>query len=142
MKKLSILASLLLIVGVIAGGSIAAADDDTSLPYFTDGRMNAYDIAAPVVIYCINEDVSEGAMQSIDLYAQRYSDGAWEAVLSVPAADILEAMEVERDEAVELGNEYGYAVWLNTDDSVTVVAPADASGNVYSYTWNLDDPGC
>ena len=149
MKKLNILASLALVVALFVAGGIVAADDDAdNLPVIADGRMNAYDIAAPVVVYCVYEDVGEGDevwygdRVGVDLYAQRYTDGAWESVLRVPVEDIQDGMADERDEAVELGAQSGFALWLNADDSLTVVAPADFEGKTYSFSWDMGGDGC
>ncbi len=148
MKKWSYLMVGVLALALMVGVGIAAADDTESVPVIADGRVNSWEVAAPVVIYCdfegysLDDETEYSVMTQIDLYALLYSDGTWENVVSISADALATAMAEEREETMLLVSNLGYALSLNVDDSLTATVPADFEGKVYSFTWNLGDQNC
>lgn len=149
MKKWSALIVGVLALALMVGVGIAAADDDAEdVPVIADGRVNSWEVAAPVVIFCdfegysLDDGTQYSIMTQIDLYALPYSDGAWENVASVSADVLADAIAEEREEGLLLVDNLGYGLFLNMDDSLTVTAPADAEGKVYTFSWNLGDQNC
>lgn len=133
---------------IVSVGWVGAADTDTSIPLIADGRVNAWDIAAPVVVYCafdsysLEDGTEVSDIQAVNLVALRYEDGSWENVVSVSADSLTEAIANADGESALLDSNYGYSLFLNADGSLTATAPADAEGKVYDFTWNLGDQGC
>jgi uncharacterized protein involved in high-affinity Fe2+ transport len=148
MKKWSKLMVGVLALALMVGVGIAAADDTEDVPVISDGRVNSWQVAATVVIYCdfegysLEDGTKYSVMMQIDLYALPYSDGSWENVVSVSADELSDAMAEEREESVLVAGNLGYGLYLNVDDSLTATAPGDAEGKVYSFTWNLGDQNC
>jgi hypothetical protein len=149
MKKWSMLIVGVLALALMVGVGFAAAEDETEdVPVIADGRVNSWEVAAPVVIYCdfegysLDDGTEYSVMTQLDLYALPYSDGAWENVVSVSADALADAMADEREESVLLVGNLGYGLYLNADDSLTATAPADAEGKVYNFSWNLGDQNC
>ncbi|MDX2136902.1 MAG: hypothetical protein SF123_02315, partial [Chloroflexota bacterium] len=148
MKKwtLGLIAVGLLVLGV--GTGVVAASDDINVPTINDGRVNSFDVATPVVVYCEFDHFSAtdgtewSALTQIDLYALLYSDATWENVVSVSADELMDAMAAEREDTVLLQGNYGFGLYLNTDDSLTVTAPPDFEGKTYSFTWTLGSSNC
>ncbi|MBL8161415.1 MAG: hypothetical protein JNJ61_05465 [Anaerolineae bacterium] len=148
MRKWFIALMAVLALTMAVGLGAVSADEETTIPLITDGRVNAWDVAAPVVVYCTFEDVTldDGTigseMRSIDLYALRYTDGAWENVISVSAEEAAEALTDNDDDSLLVQSNYGYSFFVNGDDSLLVTAPADVEGKVYAFNWSLGDQNC
>jgi putative cell wall-binding protein len=149
MKKWSMLIVGVLALALMVGVGFAAAEDETEdVPVIADGRVNSWEVAAPVVIYCdfegysLDDGTEYSVMTQLDLYALPYSDGAWENIVSVSADDLADAMASEREESTLLAGSLGYGLYLNADDSLTAIAPGDAEGKVYTFSWNLGDQNC
>jgi hypothetical protein len=132
---------LSLVVLLVVVGAAAAEDDNA--PLIDDGRVNAWDIAANVIVYCEYDDpdAESGTRETIDLWAQRYSDGAYEKVLSVEIDELRDAMEENTEDVVYATSE-GYSLVLFADDTLMATAPADYEGKVYSFSWELGDTNC
>src|SRR5688572_17066454 len=80
MKRSILIAILLLVVSVFALPSLAATSDEDPVPAFTDGRLNNFDVAAPVAVYAIDN--------GLDFWTPTGYEGAGELALRVTAADI------------------------------------------------------
>lgn len=137
---LLIVAALTLVASV---GWVGAADStDSSVPLIADGRVNAWDIGAPVVVYCtfdsytLEDGTEVSDLQAVNLVALRYEGGSWENVVSVSADTLTSALTEPRTESVLLDSNEGYSVFLNADDSLTAATAG------YSFNWSLGDQGC
>jgi hypothetical protein len=127
---------------VASVGWVGATGSAAATPLITDGRVNAWDIGAPVIVYCIFDSYSleDGTeisdLQAVNLVALRYEGGSWENVVSVSAETLTSALAEPRTEMVLVDSNEGYSLFLNADDSLTAAAPG------YSFNWSLGDQDC
>lgn len=117
--------------------SASAADDTATLPSINDGRINKFDIAAPVAIfenfiYPYEDDVNYGVLDSVEFWGYTGSD-SFEKVLEVTRAEIEAA--TPGDTSVLVATGYGFSLYKEVDGSLTLVAPADAEGKAYEFNW-------
>ena len=155
LKKLNVTAISALI---LAGGVFAAqaADpmptpmpDTPTLPRpsFTDGRINAYDAAAPVVVFetykevpIVNDNGVPTTADVVNGVQLLHWDGASaKEVLNVSLDDITAAIDkntaatapvvISKDNGYTLSYATGY-LWVTT--------PPDFEGKVYTFSWQKD----
>jgi hypothetical protein len=132
-RAVVVLAALVVMaLGVMAVS--AQEDTDTSyLPTIADGRVNLYDIAAPVAIYDVYaypyaDNVNAGVLDRIEFWGLDTS-GSIQKVLQVTTADILNSANDATASTLVASNE-GYSLYKETDGSLTLVAP-----DSYQYNW-------
>ena len=119
--------------------SASAADEDTvDLPSINDGRVNNFDIAAPVAIYDFYiypyaDDINLGVLDTIEFWGNIGSD-SFEKVFEISRAEI-EAAVTDGTSSVLLKSGYGYSLYMEVDGSLTLLAPADFEGKVYQFNW-------
>jgi hypothetical protein len=142
-KWLSVLVAVCLVLSVSA--SAFAQDDGVTsvyvedvgwLPAFTDGRLNAFDQAAPVVIYYTNETIlnDDGEYQEvvngIELWAVDPETSSSKLVMSASLDEIAQLLDGSVDAVESSGYSLGYE-----DGWFSVTAPADSTGSAYSFSW-------
>jgi hypothetical protein len=142
----------LLAAGVLLLGVGAASANDTAVQigeqlYILDGRVNSWDVAAPVAVYCQHEspeadnsDTDRDSLAGIELLAINASNNG-ELALRVDGTDIA-AVGENPASATLLGSSNGYSLYRAPGGSFYVVAPPDEEGKVYSFVWEEGDPGC
>ncbi|MCB9450443.1 MAG: hypothetical protein H6672_03340 [Anaerolineaceae bacterium] len=141
---------LVLVMAVLAMGVVAVNAQDThqvvdGVLYIQDGRVNSWDVAAPVAVYCRfdypdADDVDYSVLSSIELLTINYADEG-ELTLSVDAAQIDAVGETPAENTL-IAAAGGYGLYRATNGSLYVVGPADASGNPYIFVWNRGDQNC
>lgn len=129
-----LIALLLSAVGVLA----EEASDDLPPP-MSDGRVNEWDIAASLVIYCefaypYSDDPQLAELDYIEFYVQGAEADVWYSALSVPGDSVLNALAEE--DAVTIAEQNGVTL-IAVDDELTAYGPAG-----YSFTWSLGDSNC
>lgn len=123
--KVMVLVAVVMIIGV---GVIHA--DDTTVPTFSDGRVNNWQIDEPVAVYCVfdhTDDVNVGVFQRVEAWGL---DG--EKILEASAAQISAAPP-----GTVLASNWSYTLTKLTDSSFQISAP-----NGYEFTWSRGDQGC
>jgi hypothetical protein len=117
------------------GGMITTYVEDVGeLPTFADGRINAFDLAAPVVVYYthethLNEDGEYyDAVDGIELWAVGEDSTSQVVYASLDEIEDLIAGTVESI------NGAGYSLTYN-DGWFSVSAPADHEGKTYNFSW-------
>ncbi len=130
---------VVLAVVFMSAAAVSAEEDTVELPHFTDGRINNFDINAPVAIftyfdYPYADDINLGVLNRIEFWGLLY-DGSIDKVLEVSAEDISSA---EADGESIVATNYGYTLYLESDGSLTLVAPNFSDGSTYQYNWTLD----
>ncbi|MCC6616100.1 MAG: hypothetical protein IT320_21700 [Anaerolineae bacterium] len=131
----------------MAVGIVSADDEEIVLPSIDDGRVNNFDIAAPVAVFCeftypYADDTDAGVLDSIQLWGLTGADdGLFHEVATISAAQI-DAASASSTQPVLLSNTYGYSVYLEADGSFRLVAAPDAEGKVYEFSWDLSAPRC
>ena len=133
---------LVVATSAIGVGAISAEED---VPAISDGRVNSWDLAAPVIVYCEFEhpDTSDTDLSILD-YIELWGvnpDGYFEQVL-IESAEEIDAAGVPTGTSVLLGSGNGYSLYRETDGSFTATAPGDAEGKVYSFNWERGDQNC
>lgn len=120
MKKFTI--ALLVLVLAIVSGSALASDE---APVFDDGRLNAYDLNAPVAIYTV--DYGDGL--GLDFWAPIGYEGAGKLVLRVTAEDIA-TVETNPESAIMIANstEIGASLYRLPDGTFQILATTSESG--------------
>lgn len=127
-----------LVMMMLATAAVGAQDNTPTsyLPHFTDGRINLYDIAAPVAIYDLyahpfTNNVNRGVLDRIEFWGLD-GTGSIQKVLQVEKADIT-AATVPTTSPVLLASNLGYSLFKDLDGKLTLIAP-----NNYHYTWTPD----
>ncbi|MCC6616148.1 MAG: hypothetical protein IT320_21940 [Anaerolineae bacterium] len=136
---------LLVVVLALGVGVVQAQDEEENVPTISDGRVNSWDIAAPVVVYCTFEypnpdDVNAGVFDTIELWGATGED-EFQLVATV-TADEIEAAGVDAESSTVLTSAFGYSLYRAADGSFTVAAAPDAEGKVYSFNWSFGDQNC
>ena len=118
-----------LVMMVFAVAAVSADDTDTSyLPTINDGRVNEYDIAAPVAIYDLYDypyvdDVNAGVLDRIEFWGV---DG--QKILEVSREQIVNAAPTSGS-SVLVATGSGLSLYKEVDGSLTLI---DGS---YLYNW-------
>jgi len=144
------------LVGVMALASVipALADEETvnidDLPHIADGRLNAFDLAAPVVIYYTQDQVQlfddagqplwgdnggyayENVITGLEIVGVN-ADGTTYSLASLTTEAINDLL-ADGETSLDLN---GFQLDILTDGYL-LVAPADAEGKVYSFEWEDD----
>jgi hypothetical protein len=122
---------ILVIVAALAVFGIGVIQaDEPSIPTFSDGRVNNWEIDAPIAVYCVfdhSEDVNVGVFQNIEVWG-------------LNSEKLLEASAAQIDAAsagAVLASNWSYTLTKLTDDSFRVSAP-----NGYTFAWERGDEGC
>ncbi len=132
------LSRLMVLLAVLAMAAFAvsivsAADDTTSLPTINDGRVNEFDIAAPVAIYDTYsypyaDDVNMGVLDHIEFWGIPSGGDTIQKVMNVTHAEIV-AAEPSAGSSVLVASNDGYSLYHEVDGSLTLVGP-------FNYTFN------
>ncbi|MFN8379462.1 MAG: hypothetical protein U0452_12410 [Anaerolineae bacterium] len=137
----------LMVVGgsVSAGNATPAPTPIPNAPHISDGRVNAYDVAAPVAVFCKmtypdrnNTSLKvvnrfNAVLDRVELWGVTDSTRQFHEIAMVPGSTI---NATPGTLGVHVDAEgYGYALYHNADGSLTVVAPPDQNGFVYRFTW-------
>lgn len=138
MLKLGLVLGVVLLVGVGA----ASADDGTLKQigehlFILDGRVNSWDVAAPVAVYCKYDN---DGMTGIELLSINESNNG-ELALWVDGANIAAVGDSPASDTL-LGTDNGFSLYRAHSGEFYVVAPPDDEGKVYSFVWETGDPGC
>jgi hypothetical protein len=138
----------LLVVSALVLGAVtmALAQDDTTVPVdlpdfgrvlmFRDGRINAFDMAAPVAIYYTHETVSRSdgstiaVPNGIQLLAIEPETGNGRLVLDAE----VDELEDLADGAVSSISNDGFILRYRSG-TFWVTAPPDNEGKVYNFIW-------
>ena len=131
-RMVMVVAALVMMVFAVA--AVSADDSNTSyLPTINDGRVNEYDIAAPVAIYDLYDypyaDVNVGVLDRVEFWGLDGS-GTIQKVLQVSKANIVNAT-VTSGSSVLVASGDGYSLYKEANGSLTLVAPIDS----YSFNW-------
>ncbi|MBK8026949.1 MAG: hypothetical protein IPK19_37570 [Chloroflexi bacterium] len=145
-KKLGLTFVAILMLATAAFGGVSAADTSEDVPPapIADGRLNAYDAAAPVIVYELHETIwdedENGWPIEVDVISavqvmiwNQDAEAAYE-VFQVSVDDI-EAMIADAiTDDVVLAQTGGYSLNYSDDGSFWVSAPS-LSGGAYTFTW-------
>jgi hypothetical protein len=142
---LVVLCFMMLVGSSVSAGTTPPTPTPIPAPHHTDGRVNAYDVAAPVAVFCklAYPDANNTALKVVNRYRGvldrvelwGITDGTrqFHEIAMVPAATI---NNTPNTLGVHVDAEgFGYALYHNADGSLTVVAPPDQNGFVYRFTW-------
>jgi hypothetical protein len=142
-KLVSVLAVAVLSVSAVTvafaqDSSVGYADtpDYGTVMIIHDGRLNEFDVAAPVAVYNTYQSVtnSDGTIQEvpngIELLAIDQTTNEGKLVLSADLA----ALQQLIGGAVASIDANGYSLHYSAG-YFWVTAPADAEGKIYSFTW-------
>lgn len=135
--KLNRLALVIAALAMMVFAVAVSADED--VPAISDGRINSTDIAAPVAIYPYYsypyaDDVNMGVLDTIDFWGKVWDGDEFEKIMSVTSAEIA-AADTSSGEAALIASNFGYALYKETDGSLTLVAPPDFEGKGYQFNW-------
>jgi hypothetical protein len=139
---------LLFVLALVVGVGAAAADDGDDVPTINDGRVNSWDIAAPVVVYCTFEypdadDPDAGVFSTVELWSVVRTDGVDQGSLALEvSAEEIDAAGYSSDADTLIASASGFSLYRASDASLFVTAPADAEGKVYRFSWEFGDQGC
>jgi hypothetical protein len=144
MKRSILIAVLLLALSMLALPSFAASSDEDPSPAFSDGRMNSFDVAAPVAVYVVGYDEGNG----LDFWTPTGFEGAGELSLRVTGDDIAKVDANPESATLIASAENGtVSLYRLPDGSFQVLANAGTSGTYslifetlgantgYSSTW-------
>jgi hypothetical protein len=120
------------------GKVIQVPTDDASLAAIDDGRLNAFDIGAPVVVFYDTQDVTldDGwvtqVATGIDLLAVNQDTNNGDIVLHASAANI-QSLLAGAESSLSAN---GYTLNYNQENGwFWISAPADSEGKVYTFAW-------
>jgi hypothetical protein len=149
MLFLFVAALLLVSAGVVAAqgdsdeGLITVGSEDYGrIAMFTDGRLNAFDLAAPVAIYYTKHNVLRpyaptiSVVDGIEVLAINPVTNNGELALRLTSEEIRhlveEAGEVDCSCLLERN---GYSLHYSRSGWFWVETPPDREGKVYTYAW-------
>jgi len=120
---------LLIFVVALFAGSVFAED---AVPSFDDGRLNDYDLNAPVAVFTVDY----GDELGLDLWAPVGFENWGELILRVTPEEIA-AVSSTPDETTLIASsaEYGVSLYRLTDGSFQILADAGDSGT-YSLVFS------
>ena len=134
--RILLLAAFFTVIGV---GVIQAQGEENGIPIFSDGRVNNWQIDAPVAVYCVfdhSEDVNVGVFQQITVWGLNSNE-----LLYATAADITAAQaslsQVNTSATTTLAAADGYSLSQLSNGSFEVSAP-----NGYVFNWQRGDTNC
>lgn len=145
--RILLLAALFAVIGV---GVIQAQGNENGVPVFSDGRVNNWQIAAPVAVYCVfdhTQDINVGVFQQIEVWGLNSNE-----LLHATAADIAAAqatftkatttstrskIATTTSTMATLDSADGYTLSLLKDGSFQVSAP-----DGYTFNWMRGDTDC
>lgn len=142
-RRSILISAVLAALMVVSFGVVGAQDDEEDLPTINDDRVNNYDLAAPVAVYCeydypFEDDPNVGVLQDIELWALTDADdGLFSQVALVSGNEVSAAIQDLDGEPLVLAQSAGYSLWLLDEDTLQVIAPADFEGKVYDFSWDL-----
>ncbi|MEO8610294.1 MAG: hypothetical protein ABI690_20530 [Chloroflexota bacterium] len=120
------------------GKVIQVPTDDGSLTAIDDGRINAFDIGAPVVVFydtqatTLDDGTVAAAPDGIDLLAVNQATNNGNLVLHASTTDIQKLLGGK--ESTLSAN--GYTLNYNSKNGwFWISAPADSEGKVYTFAW-------
>jgi hypothetical protein len=125
MKRSILIAILLVALSLLALPSLAATSDEDPIPAFTDGRLNNFDVAAPVAVYAVAYENGNG----LDFWTPTGFDGAGELALRVTSEDIA-SVEASPDSPtlIAIAEDSSVALYRLPDGAFQVLANAGTSG--------------
>ncbi|MBE0688861.1 MAG: hypothetical protein IH587_01910 [Anaerolineae bacterium] len=137
---------LLVVLGLflLAGAGVALAQDEEPIPpFFTDGRLNGYDLAAPVTVYYTHETVSGAkwgefneVVSGVELWRVN-AEGIGQKILKLSNEEINTA--VTRGNMVFESDVEGFDLHVGDNGWLWVSCPGTCPGTVYTFQW--DDNG-
>ena len=125
MKRSILIAILLVALSLFALPSLAATNDEDPVPAFTDGRLNNFDVAAPVAVFTVEYDNSNG----LDFWTPTGFEGAGELALRVTAEDIASVDATpDTPTLIAAAEDASVALYRLSDGAFQVLANAGTSG--------------
>jgi len=138
---------ILLVVAMFAviGVGVIHADEDNGIPVFGDGRVNNWQIDAPVAVYCLfdnTENVNVGIFQQIAIWGLNNNELLHASAADINAAEakftsLKPTSKSKPVTMMTLDSADGYTLSLLKDDTFQVSAP-----NGYVFNWKRGDTGC
>lgn len=120
------------------GKVIKVPTDDATLSAIDDGRINAFDIGAPVVVFYDTQDATldDGTVvqvaDGIDLLAVNQETNNGNLVLHASVSDIQKLLDGSQSSL----SDNGYTLNYNSEHGwFWISAPADSEGKVYTFAW-------
>lgn len=149
-KRSKIISGIVVASFALSAFAVSADDTEEPTPAFTwtynedlgrlltinDGRINSWEVAAPVAIYYTHNTVFDDngnpvpEVTGIELLDIQPETNNGEMVLNASVDDLQTLV----DGSADYLEASGYKLYYK-DGSFTVVAPADYEGKVYSFTW-------
>ncbi len=138
---------IVMVVLVAFAGSVGAQEDpgypfdtthvgDLQVGFFTDGRVNAYQVAAPVAIYYSYSPprlTSDGStvrdVNGIELWT--ISDGIGQKAVSLPLTDIKATVTAAKEADALLASSAGFTLNHSPSGYYWVSGPSG-----YNFTWS------
>lgn len=120
------------------GKVIKVPTDDGYLIAIDDGRLNAFDIGAPVVVFyhtqevTLDDDSVVDVPNGIDLLAVNQETNNGNLVLHVSSDDIQKLLDGSESSLSDNGYTLNYD---KEHDWFWISAPADGEGKVYTFAW-------
>lgn len=140
MRRYLKLSRLMVVLAVLAMGIfVASVSADTTstgvnIPTIDDGRVNKFDISAPVAIYDdyvypYADNVNEGVLDHIEFWGLVGTDTNIEKVMNVTEAQ-LAAVKPSATNHVLVASNDGYSLYMESNGSLTLVGPFN-----YVFNW-------
>jgi hypothetical protein len=147
-KKLSLLMvfALVFVVGVAAVSAAAPTPTPTTpAPVFTDGRLNAYDAGAPIVIY--EPQVSVPALQAdglpgaadviggVQILSWNGASQSSSLALNLSADAINQAIAKHPNKDFTIATQHGVSLGYSQTGYFWVTSAPDFEGKTYTFIW-------
>ncbi len=146
MKRFGILVVVILALAVSAVSVLAAPSTTTTPPpVFKDGRLNAWDAAAPIIVYeptvstpatdANGNPTTESTIGSVQVLSwSGVSESATE-VLNVPVDQINKAIAAHPNTEFTIASKNGVSLNYSPSGYFWVKSAPDFEGKVYTFTW-------
>jgi opacity protein-like surface antigen len=147
LKKLGLLIVVLALAmsAVAAQASASTTTITPPSPVFTDGRLNAYDAGAPIVIYepqvtqttvdANGLPATDSVIGSVQVLSWNGSSDSSSLALDVPVDQINAAIAKHPNKDFVIATQNGVSLGYSQSGYFWVSSAPDFEGKVYTFTW-------
>lgn len=145
-KKLGLV--LVLVFSLMVGAATVQADDTPLIPSFADGRLNAFDAGAPLILYYTHDTVAGiwddtglpteyEVFSGIEVLRWDNDTESSSLVMQISADELKDAIANTTEDSL-IAEVNGVTLNYSASGWLWVTSAPDSEGKVYSFSWEQD----